>query len=375
MRRRARRTARPRRPRRRPRPRRASLSARLASAVYRTGIAPPLYFRHDSSLEHDTGPHPEGPGRIPAIERELEARDWLGYERRQAPAVEIETLTAVHPRRYVDSVRELSERGGGAFDLDTVASPGSWNAALHAAGGACALVDALAAGEAPYGFCGLRPPGHHAEPSRAMGFCLFDNVAVAARRALDALDVERVFILDWDVHHGNGTNDIFHSDPAVLFASIHQSPLYPGTGPLSDAGSGAGEGYTINLPVPPGSGEETWLALVEHVAVPAARAFEPELILVSAGFDAHRDDPLADCRLEAGSFAQMALHVRALGEAVGAPVGAVLEGGYDLGALAQSVAATLEALAGGGEPASAEPDELTRAAARQVSSYWPIPTS
>jgi acetoin utilization deacetylase AcuC-like enzyme len=349
------------------------VSARRASGGYRTGIAAPLYFRHDSSLEHDTGPHPEGPGRIPAIEGELEARGWLGYERRDAPEVGLDTLTAVHPRSYVDAVRELCESGGGAFDPDTVASPGSWTAALHAAGGACALVGALVARETPFGFCGLRPPGHHAEPEQAMGFCLFSNLAVAARHALDSLGVERVFVLDWDVHHGNGTNDIFHGDPALLFASIHQSPLYPGTGPLSDVGSGPGEGYTINLPVPPGSGEETWLGLVEHVVVPAARAFEPQLILVSAGFDAHRDDPLGQQRLDADSFAQMALHVRALGEAVGAPVGAVLEGGYDLTGLAQSTAASLEAFASGGEARGVEPDALVLRAAEHVGRWWPLP--
>jgi acetoin utilization deacetylase AcuC-like enzyme len=344
----------------------------VQAAGYRTGIAPPLYFRHESSLEHETGPHPEGPGRIPAIERELEARDWLGYERREAPAVALETLTAVHPPRYVDSIREMSEAGGGAFDADTIASPGSYGAALHGAGGACALADALMAREAPFGFCGLRPPGHHAEVARAMGFCLFNNVAVAARHALDTLGADRVLVFDWDVHHGNGTNDIFHSDPRVLFASIHQSPLYPGTGPLGDVGSGDGEGYSLNLPVPPGSTEPTWLALVEHVVVPAAREFRPDLILVSAGFDAHRDDPLAQCRLEVESFAAMALQVRALGEQVGAPVGAVLEGGYDLAALSASVAATLEAFAQGGESPAAEPDAVTERAVSALGRYWPL---
>ena len=348
------------------------MSARRASWVYRTGIGPPLYFRHESSLEHDTGPHPEGPGRIPAIERELEARDWLGYELREAPEVDLDTLMAVHPSRYVDAVRGVSEAGGGAFDADTVASAGSYAAALHGAGGACALVDALMAREAPFGFSGLRPPGHHAEPSRAMGFCLFNSVAVAARHALDAHEAERVLVFDWDVHHGNGTNDIFHSDPAVLFASIHQSPLYPGTGPLGDVGGGDGEGYSLNLPVPPGSEEPTWLALVEHVVAPAARAFRPDLILVSAGFDGHRDDPLAQCRLETGSFSAMALHVRALGEEVGAPVGAVLEGGYDLDALAGSVAATLDAFAQGGEPPRAEPDAITEQAAAVIGRHWPL---
>jgi acetoin utilization deacetylase AcuC-like enzyme len=284
----------------------------------------------------------------------------------------MDALTAVHPPDYVAQIRAVSEAGGGAFDPDTVASAGSYRAALHAAGGACAMVEALLAGDAEVGFCGLRPPGHHAEPAVAMGFCLFNNVAVAARYALDSLGVERVVVFDWDVHHGNGTNDIFHADPRVLFASIHQSPLYPGTGPLSDVGSGPGEGYTINLPVPPGSGEDVWLSLVEHVVAPAVRAFEPQLVLVSAGFDAHRDDPLADCRLDVGAFAQMALHVRALADGVGAPVGAVLEGGYDLSALALSSAATLEALAAGGAPRSSERHPLAERAAHQLAGYWPL---
>jgi acetoin utilization deacetylase AcuC-like enzyme len=231
-----------------------------------------ILYRHPSSLEHETGAHPEGPGRIEAIETELSRRDWLGWELREAPAVDLDVLRAVHPDRHVKSVRAMSERGGGAFDADTVASEGSYVAALHAAGAACAMVDALLGGEARVGFCTLRPPGHHAEPVRAMGFCLFNNIAVAARHALDALDARRVFILDWDVHHGNGTNDIFHTSKELLFASIHQSPLFPGTGRLEDCGSEAGEGFTINLPVPPGSEEDVWLGLVEHVVAPAGAA-------------------------------------------------------------------------------------------------------
>jgi acetoin utilization deacetylase AcuC-like enzyme len=339
---------------------------------YGTGMGRPIYVRHGSSVEHDTGLHPEGPGRIPAIEGELERRDWLGYRRAEAPAVDMARLTRIHPAAYVKSVRVMSERGGGAFDPDTLTSEGSYIAALHAAGGACLLVDELLSGDAPTGFCGLRPPGHHAEPTVAMGFCLFNNVAIAARHALDVAGVRRVFVFDWDVHHGNGTNDIFHESDEVLFASIHQSPLYPGTGPPDDSGSAKGEGYTINLPVPPGAGHEHWLALVEHVVVPVARAYEPELILLSAGFDAHRADPLAECMLEVESFAQMALHVRALGDELGAPVGAVLEGGYDLDALAASVAATMEALAGGGAPASVEPGELARRAAAYVGRHWEL---
>jgi acetoin utilization deacetylase AcuC-like enzyme len=221
----------------------------------------------------------------------------------------------------------------------------------------------------------MRPPGHHAEPRVAMGFCFFNNVAVAARRALDGLGVERVFVLDWDVHHGNGTNDIFHAGREVLFASIHQYPWYPGTGPLEDAGSGEGEGFSINLPVPAGSGDEVWLSLVEHVVVPAARAFDPQLVLISAGFDAHRDDPLGMCTLDESSFAQMARWMRRLGDDLGAPVGAVLEGGYDLGALARSSAATLEALRDGGDPRSVDPHPLAVGAARQVGRWWPLPVA
>jgi acetoin utilization deacetylase AcuC-like enzyme len=279
----------------------------------------------------------------------------------------------VHPATYIDEVRFMSERGGGAFDPDTISSEGTYDAALHAAGGAVALVEALLGGEANLGFCGLRPPGHHAEPRVAMGFCFFNNVAVAARHALDALGLERVFVLDWDVHHGNGTNDIFSASREVLFASIHQYPWYPGTGPLTDVGSDEGEGFSINLPVPSGSGEDVWLSLVEHVVVPAARAFDPQLVLVSAGFDAHRDDPLGMCDLDVSSFAAMSLWMRSLVDSLGVPIGALLEGGYDLRALASSCAATLEALRDGGEPRSVDPHPLASEAARVIGRHWPLP--
>jgi acetoin utilization deacetylase AcuC-like enzyme len=233
------------------------------------------------------------------------------------------------------------------------------------------MVDELLAGAAPFGFCAMRPPGHHAERAAAMGFCLFNNVAIAAQHALGN-GAQRVLVLDWDVHHGNGTNDIFHSRDDVLFASIHQSPLYPGTGPLSDVGSGAGEGYSLNLPVPPGSGGQTFAALVQHVVAPAAREFRPAIVLVSAGYDAHREDPLASCELEDASYAALAACVRELATELGVPVGVVLEGGYALGALARSVAATIEALGGDTPAPDVEPDPATARAVEHLARWWPL---
>jgi acetoin utilization deacetylase AcuC-like enzyme len=336
-----------------------------------------LYFSHPSSLEHDPRAqmpaHPDTPERLVAIERALSARDWLGWERREAPAATENELELVHSTRLVESIRDLCLAGGGAIDGDTFVGEASYRAALHAAGGACAISRALLGGEDRVGFCAARPSGHHAEPDRAMGFCLFDNVAVAAELAIRELGAERVFVLDWDVHHGNGTAEAFRHRSDVLFVSIHQAGIYPGSGHSSDFGSGAGEGYTINLPVPAGSEEGLWLSLLEHVVVPVALSFDPDLVLVSAGFDAHRDDPLADCRLESGSFARMACLVREMARQAGAPLGAVLEGGYNPPALADSVAATLAALGGEGEPAPALPeDRLTPRAAAGVSRYWSL---
>jgi acetoin utilization deacetylase AcuC-like enzyme len=300
-----------------------------------------VLLSHPSSLEHDTGVHPERAERIVAIERELSARS-LPLERTVSAAASRSLLHAVHPSRYVDQIERFVSAGGGALDVDTVCSPGSWEAALHAAGGAAGMVDALF-DSAPFAASVHRPPGHHAEAARAMGFCLFNNVAVAARHARDAHGVSRVLVLDWDVHHGNGTNDIFHATDEVLFVSIHEWPLYPGTGPSSDVGSGAGEGYTVNLPVPARSGDETFVSLVAHVVAPLARAYRPELVLVSAGFDAHVDDPLADCRVTDAGYAAMAAWVRSLAGELGVPVGVVLEGGYELGALSRAFCDVLDA--------------------------------
>jgi len=335
-----------------------------------------VFLEHPSSLWHDTGAHPEQAARIAAIDRELQARGWLGFEPVLSPPAERSVLTAVHPEAYVAAVEQLCARGGGQLDLDTVVSLGSFAAALHAAGGAVRLVEMLLDGEATSGFSAHRPPGHHAARAASMGFCLFNNVAVAAQHALQARGLERVMILDWDVHHGNGTNDIFHASDQLLFVSVHQSPLYPGTGPASDVGDGSGAGFTVNLPVPPGAGDVVYISLVDDVAVPLASEFEPQLVLISAGYDAHREDPLAQCAVSEEGFAAMTRSMRRVCDSLGVPLGAVLEGGYAPRALARSVASTLAALA---EPVAGTSSaggadgmvELARDARRRLAPWWP----
>jgi acetoin utilization deacetylase AcuC-like enzyme len=334
----------------------------------------PVFLEHPASLQHDTGPHPEQPARLVAIERELDRRGWLGYERVLSPAATRAQLTSVHSERHVASVERLAASGGGHLDVDTVVSAGSFEAALHAAGGAAALVDLLLDGACCTGFSAHRPPGHHATPTRAMGFCLFNNIAIAARWAVCARGLERVMIVDWDVHHGNGTSAVFYDSREVLFVSIHEWPLYPGTGAVDEVGASDGAGYTVNLPVPSGADDGVYLSLVDHVVVPLAIAYQPELVLISAGFDAHREDPLAGCAVSDDGFAAMARSVRRVCASVGAPVGAVLEGGYALGALARSVAATMAVLA---DPAAAEVDDpvpvspLAAEAAARLAAWWP----
>ena len=336
-----------------------------------------LYIRHPASLEHDPSAlspeHPDNPLRVERIEAAMASVGWLGCELMQAPAAAPADLELVHSRGHIDSIRTLCESGGGQIDSDTYVGRASYRAALHAAGGACAMVRALVAGEAKSAFCGLRPAGHHADRNRAMGFCLFNNVAIAAQLAIQELGLARVLILDWDVHHGNGAAEIFRYRDDVLFASIHQSGLYPGTGALSDVGSGRGSGFTINIPVPAGTDEEVWVSVLEHVIVPVGLEFRPELVLISAGFDAHRADPLGGCRLEASSFSQLARHVRDMADQVGAPVGAVLEGGYDPDALAESVLATVAALGGDLPADSIAPDPIyTARVAAHVGHHWTL---
>jgi len=307
----------------------------------------------------------------------MERHGWFGWERVEAPRATRDQLARVHALSHVELIAGLSARGGGAIDLDTAAVAGTYEAALRSAGGAVALVDALLRDAEPCGVSALRPPGHHAGRERAMGFCFFNNVALAARHAQAEHGVERVLILDWDVHHGNGTNDIFHTDRMVLFCSIHEWPLYPGTGPASDAGSGEAEGFTVNVPVPGGSGDEVHTSLVEHVVAPLIRAWAPQLVLVSAGFDAHRADPLATLRLSEDGFAAMTGSLRSACAEVGVPIGLVLEGGYAVDALAASMAAVVPVLGAAEPPAAVDVPvhPLAIAAWDRLARWWPEPAA
>lgn len=340
----------------------------------------PLFFVHPSSLEHDTGGHPEGIARMITLIAAMEQHDYLGWEPVSSPAVPRAVLERVHAAAYVDALERIARRGGGELDDDTVMSAGSFVAALHAVGGAVEMVRRIVerGGGGALGFSAHRPPGHHATGNRAAGFCMFNNVAVAAQYALDELAVERVMVLDWDVHHGNGTQDIFWGTDRVLFVSIHQWPLYPGTGRSSEIGTADGHGHTVNLPVPPGSGDETFVSMVRDVALPLALAYEPRLLLLSAGFDAHRDDFLADCVVSEAGFATMAAIWRDLAYQLDVPLGVVLEGGYEPVTLARCVLSTMDALRGepGSGPAqeplaSCPPARLATDAAARLTRLWP----
>ncbi len=299
-------------------------------------------------LGHDTGEQPENSGRLIAIMGHLD-REGLLIERRlfEPEAAPFEALAAVHTADLIEEVLDAAESGGRWLDGDTYVSPGSYEAAVYGAGAAMIAVDAALQDDPPRVFVMVRPPGHHATVGRAMGFCLFNHVAVAAQYALDGHGLERVAIIDWDVHHGNGTQDIFYASGRAFYASVHQMPLYPGSGRREETGSGHGEGKTLNVPLPPGAEEERYFQAFDNEILPAVRAFQPQLIFVSAGFDAHKDDPLAMQTLTEASFAGLTQRVCQLAdECCQGRIVMVLEGGYNHDALARSVAATLRALDG-----------------------------
>jgi acetoin utilization deacetylase AcuC-like enzyme len=305
--------------------------------------------RSSECRAHDPGPgHPESAERLVAIEERLQAVGlWSALDVAAARPAEREDLLRIHAAHYLQRVEERIARGADWVDSpDANVSLASWRTALLAAGGALEAVDRVQEGRWKNAFVAIRPPGHHAEENLAMGFCLLNNVAIAARHLQAKHGLERIAILDWDVHHGNGTQHLFERDPTVFYASLHEYPHYPGTGSKSERGLGAGEGATLNCPMPPRSGEREWLAALEGEILPALERFRPEFVLVSAGFDAHRRDPLSSTELDESSFAAMS--ARALELAARYADGrlvSVLEGGYDLDALARSVEAHVAELA------------------------------
>jgi acetoin utilization deacetylase AcuC-like enzyme len=330
----------------------------------------------DPSFDQHRPPasHPERPERLAAARRGA-ATVTASPGRVEVPvrAATDEELVRVHHERYVEQLGRSAGRWAN-WDADTYAAPGSVDAARRAAGGAIELVDALSSGRAQRGVALLRPPGHHAGPAGAMGFCLLNNVALAAAHAR-ASGTGRVLIVDFDVHHGNGTQDIFYAEPSVLFVSLHQFPFYPGTGSRAETGSGEGRGYTVNVPLSAGANDGVFAAAFSEIVAPLAAEYAPDLVLVSAGFDGHRDDPIGGMQVTPAGYRFM---VDALARAVPeAPLGMLLEGGYDLDALEASLAASLEALAGG-VPSGAvplpppDPTHLAevRLARQAASAFW-----
>jgi acetoin utilization deacetylase AcuC-like enzyme len=307
---------------------------------------PTLLVHHPASLEHQTPlGHPERADRIRAVERIFEQERFSHLVREQAPMATAEALARAHPEAYLDMIRDAAPREGLVqSDPDTVMSPGTYEAVLRGAGGAVLAVDEVMRGAASNAFVAMRPPGHHAERTRAMGFCFFNNAAVAARHAQAAHGAERVAIFDWDVHHGNGTQDIFWSDATVLYGSTHEMPLYPGTGARSERGE---HGTIVNAPLRGGDGGEVFREAVEAAILPRIDAFGPDLIVISAGFDAHWRDPLASLNLTEADFEWATRRIMEIAERrCGGRVVSLLEGGYDLEGLAKSAATHVDALMG-----------------------------
>jgi acetoin utilization deacetylase AcuC-like enzyme len=301
-------------------------------------------FTHAACLAHDPGPgHPESPARLRAVRAALAAPEFAGLARYEAPLATEEQIARVHPPELIHHLLGAVPQAGHAMiDGDTILSPGSAEAALRAAGALCAAVDAVMAGDVTNAFCAVRPPGHHAEPETAMGFCLFNNVAIGALHARHAHGLQRIAVVDFDVHHGNGTQAAFEQDADLFFASSHQAPLYPGTGSVVERGVG----NIFNAPLPPGAGSEEFRAAWAERLLPALREFKPEFILISAGFDAHEDDPLANLNLTDDDYAWITREILAIAEeCCEGRVVSTLEGGYDLEALARSVSAHVGELA------------------------------
>jgi acetoin utilization deacetylase AcuC-like enzyme len=315
------------------------------------------YVYHPSFLEHDLRGHPENKGRLTAVLAVLEEQGMLQrLVPIQATAISQASLERVHDPRYIEQVQRVATHGGGHLDMDTYVSPGSYEAARMAAGGLVEATRAVLDGEVENAFALVRPPGHHALRHRGMGFCLFNNVAIAARYALVERSVSRVLIMDFDVHHGNGTQDEFEAEPAVLYISSHQYPYYPGTGHWSETGQSAGIRHLVNIPLTDAVGDAAFRRILDEIVRPVARRFRPQLILVSAGYDAHWDDPLASMRLTVTGYTHIARALKELAqELCGGRLVFTLEGGYHLQALAYSVLNTFGVLLGDAETAMVDP--------------------
>ena len=338
-------------------------------------------------LKHETGAHPERKERLMAAMNVLEANGALPRLVKIEPLrASVEEIAYVHESHYIDNVRILCENGGGQLDMDTPVSPRSYEVALLAAGGVMSAADAVLKGTVNNAFALVRPPGHHAERDQGMGFCLFNNVAIAARNLQVKHGLRKVLIVDWDLHHGNGTQSAFYSDSSVLYFSTHQSPAYPGTGMIREVGEGKGEGYTINVPLSLGKGDSDYLYVFEEILIPVARQFKPEFILISAGQDIHFDDPLGSMLVSARGFGALAGAVKRLaGETCDGRVVAALEGGYSLEGLSYAVLSIFNVLGDLGlefeEPVRMRKpeDRLSESTKRRVtevkeiqSSYWKL---
>ena len=305
-----------------------------------------LLVSHRSSLDHQTPPgHPERPDRIRAIEQVLGESRFDRLVREQAPEGSLDLVRLCHNEHYIEQLQHIAPKSGMIYlDGDTSMSPGTWEAAMRGVGGAVAATDAVMSGTHNNAFVAMRPPGHHAEISRPMGFCLFDHAAIAARHAQRKYGIARAAVVDFDVHHGNGTQDIFWSDPTVMYCSTHQMPLFPGTGARGERGE---HDTIVNAPLAPEDGSAKFRAAFENVILPQLRKFSPELIIVSAGFDAHYRDPLASLNLRAEDFGWVTRKLMDVADAsAGGRIVSVLEGGYDLQGLQESVAAHVTALMG-----------------------------
>ena len=299
-------------------------------------------------LKHDTGGHVENAGRLEAIISHLEQ---TGLRQRltlvEPRAASVDEVALVHEKEYIAHIQETTQRGGGWLDADTLTSPDSYEAAIYAAGGVIKATEAVMDGEVSSAFALVRPPGHHATAHRAKGFCLFNNIAIAVKYALNKYKLDRIAIIDFDVHHGNGTQDAFYYDSQVLYTSTHEFPFYPGTGGIEETGIGKGEGTTINIPLPAGCGDTEYVSVFEQIIIPAVRRFNPGMILVSAGYDNHWADRLALMQVSITGFARMVKIIKGLAdELCGSRLAFTLEGGYNLAALAASIKATFDVLMG-----------------------------